>query len=194
MIVGMHIAFTIVENPTFQVLLSMFLSILVAWIPNDGNVLCNWIMKAYYDQKVLQFEDMQVAKSNIHLSFDVWTSTNSIIFIAIVAHYIDDNAYLKTMLISLRRVIGSYAGEIIVEQMMQVIQEYGFVKKLGYFVFDNATNNETYVKAILNKLYPDCIKKECRICCIAGYIINIAAQTLLYGKDEEAFITEMYSA
>ena len=179
MIVGMHIAFTIAENPAFRGLLSMFSSTLAAWIPNDGDVLCSWIMKAYYDRKVSLSEDMRAAKSNIHLSFDLWTSANSITFVAIVAHYIDDNAHLKAMLIGLRRVIGSHAGEIIAEQVVQVIQEYGFEKKLGYFVLDNATSNDTCVEAIFNELRPDLIKKERRLRCI-GHIINIAAQAFLY--------------
>lgn len=76
------------------------------------------------------------------------------------AHYIDDNAHLQTTLIGLRRVIGSHAGEIIAEQQVQVIQEYGIEKKLGYFVLDNATSNDTCVKAILNEIRPDLIKKE----------------------------------
>ncbi|MCJ1345588.1 hypothetical protein MMC31_003795 [Peltigera leucophlebia] len=37
LVVGMHIAFSIVENPAFQALLSMFSSTLAAWIPSNGN-------------------------------------------------------------------------------------------------------------------------------------------------------------
>lgn len=43
-----------------------------------------------------------------------------------LAHYIDDNMKLQTTLIGLRRVIASHSGEVIAEQVVPVIQEYGF--------------------------------------------------------------------
>lgn len=138
-------------------------------------------MKAFHNRKILIAEDLRTAKSNIHLSFDMWTSSNSIAFVAVVAHYIDDNMKLQTTLI----------GEVIAEQVVQVIQEYGFEKKLGYFVLDNATSNDTCVEAILREIRPDLMRKERRLRCI-GHIINLAAQAFLYGKDEEAFTAEVY--
>lgn len=123
LIVGMHIAFIIVENSAFQTLLKMFSSTLAAWIPSNGNIICSWIMKAFYDRKILLAEEMHQAKSSIHLSFNMWTSSNSIAFVAVVAHYIDKNMKLQTTLIGLRRVIGSHSGEVVTEQAVQVIQE-----------------------------------------------------------------------
>lgn len=181
LVVSMHIAFNIVENPAFRALLSQFSSTLAAWIPNNGNILRSWIMKAFHNRKILIAEDLRTAKSNIHLSFDMWTSSNSIAFVAVLAHYIDDNMKLQTTLI----------GEVIAEQVVQVIQEYGFEKKLGYFVLDNATSNDTCVEAILREIRPDLMRKERRLRCI-GHIINLAAQAFLYGKDEEAFTAEVY--
>lgn len=171
----------------------MFSSTLAAWIPSNGNILRSWIMKAFHNRKILLAEEMRQAKSSIHLSFDMWTSSNSIAFVAVVAHYIDTNMKLQTTLIGLRRVIGSHSGEVVAEQVVQVIQEYGFEQKLGYFVLDNASSNDTCVEAILGKIRPDLIKKERRLRCI-GHIINLAAQAFLYGKDEEAFTAEVYGA
>lgn len=59
---------------------------------------------------------------------------------------------LQTILISLCQVIGSHFDEIITKQVVQVIQEYGFEKRFGYFVLDNVTSNNTYVKAIFAKI------------------------------------------
>lgn len=52
-------------------------------------------------------------------------------------------------LISLQQVISSHFGKVIVEQVMQIIWEYDFQKKLGYFVLDNTTSNNIYIEAIL---------------------------------------------
>lgn len=170
----MYIAFIIVENPAFRALFTMFSSTLAAWIPNNGDVLCSWIMKAYYNWKVLLAEEIRYAKSNIYLSFDLWTLLNLIAFVAVVAHYINDDAHFRTILIGLQQVIGSHAEEIIAEQVVQVIQEYGIEKRLKYFVLDNATSNDTCIEAILNEIWPDLIKKKRKLWCI-GHIINIAA-------------------
>ncbi len=82
----MHIAFIIIKNPAFLALLRTFSTTLVAWILRNGNILCSWIMKAFIDKKVLLAETMREAKSNIYLLFNMWTSSNSIAFVAIVAH------------------------------------------------------------------------------------------------------------
>lgn len=93
-VVGMHITFIIVDNPVFRALLNLFSSILSVWIPKNSDVLRSWIMKAYHDRKVLLAKEMLQARSSIHLPFDLWISSNSIAFIAVVAHYINDNGQL----------------------------------------------------------------------------------------------------
>lgn len=131
-------------------------------------------MKAYHDRKILLAKEMLQARRNIHLSFDLWTSNNSIAFIAVVAHYINDNGQLQIMLIGLCQVIGSNSGEVIAEQMVGLIQEYDIEKKLRYFIFDNSTSNDTCVEAILKAIWPNFSKKKRKLQCI-GHIINLAA-------------------
>lgn len=174
LIVGIHIAFIILENPTFRALLDTFSSTLAGWTPNDGDVLRSWIMKAYHNRKVLLAKEMRQARSNIHLSFDLWTSDNSIAFVAVVAHYIDDDAHPPTTLIGLRRVIDSHVREVIAEQVVQIFQEYGIEKRLGYFALDNRTGNDTCVEAVLSEIRSDHLEKERRLQCMGHIIFYIA--------------------
>ena len=109
-------------------------------------------MKAFHEQKILLAKEMRQAKSNIHLLFDIWISSNSIAFVVVVAHYIDNNIKPQTMFIGLRWVISSHSGKVVVEQVIQVIQEYDFKQKLEYFVLDNASSNNTCVEAIFSKI------------------------------------------
>lgn len=148
----MYIAFITVKNLTFRALLNLFSSSLSAWIPNNNDILYSQIIKAYQDCKVLLAKKILQTRSNIYLSLDLWTLDNSIIFIAIVAHHINDNSQLQTILIGLCRVIGSHSGEVIRKQVVDFIQEYGIEKKLRYCVFDNATSNETCVMAIFKAI------------------------------------------
>lgn len=82
------------------------------------------------------------------------------------------------MLIGLRQVIGFYSEEVIAEQVVGLIQEYSIKKKLGYFVFNNVTSNDTCVEAILKAIWPDLSKKKQKLRCV-GHIINLAAQTFI---------------
>lgn len=103
---------------------------------------------------------MPQTRNNIHFSFYLWTSNNFIAFVALIAYYIDDNGQFQIILISFYWVIWSNFGEVIVEQMIGLFQEYGIEKKVDYFVFDNATSNNTCVEAIFKAIQLDLSKKE----------------------------------
>lgn len=168
----MRIIFIIVKFPAFLALLDLFTSILITWISSNSNILQSWIMKAFNNRKILLIENMKEVYSNIHLLFDMWTFSNSFAFVAIVAYCIDNNLKLQTTLIGQQQVIGSYFSKIVAEYVVSVIQEYSFQKKLGYFVLDNATSNNTCIEAIFIEIQPDLIKKKQRLCCIVDHIIK----------------------
>lgn len=70
---------------------------------------------------------------------------------------------LQTTLIGLHLAISFYSDKVVAEQVVQVIKKYGFEKKLGYYVLDNASNNDICVKAIFGEIQPDLIKKKWRL-------------------------------
>ena len=117
-------------------------------------------MKAYYDYKILLTEEMLQARKNIHLSFDLCTSDNFITFVAIVAHYINNNDQLQTILIGLCQVIDFHFRAVIAKQVVDLIHEYGIEKKLRYFIFDNATSNDICIKAIFKAIQPGLFRKK----------------------------------
>lgn len=91
LVVGIYIAFIIIKNLVFKALLNMFLSILFTQILNDNNVFQYLIIKIYHNWKILLSEDICLTRNNIHFSFDLQISENSLIFLAIVAHFISEN-------------------------------------------------------------------------------------------------------
>lgn len=90
------------------------------------------------------------------------------------------------MLIVFCQIIDSHSGELIAEQVVGLIQKYDIEKKLRYFVFNNATSNNTYVKAIFKAIWPVFFKKKHKLWYV-GHIINFITQTFLYGKNKEVF-------
>lgn len=137
-------------------------------------------MEAYKHKKDEIHMMLQCSKSNIHISFDLWTSDNSLALLAICGHFVDKNHKIRTVMLALCRVKGSHSGENLTQTVIQVLKEYGINNKLGYFVLDNAESNDTCVEILLQKLHPQLKKQHRRLRCV-GHIINLAAQAFLLG-------------
>ena len=63
--------------------------------------------------------------------------------IAIVAHWTAEDYEVKTALLAIREVHGEHTGENIANVVYPVMKEYDIHTRFGYYVGDNATNNDT---------------------------------------------------
>lgn len=84
---------------------------------------------------------------------------------------------------------GPHTGENQAEILIAIIKEYDLSKKIGYFVTDNATNNDVAIDCVLKELMPELTnqrRKARRLRCL-GHVINLAAKAFLFGLDENAF-------
>jgi hypothetical protein len=71
--------------------------------------------------------------------------------------------------------------------MIPVLEEMGIVSRLGYFIGDNAGNNDTCWRAICRKLRSDIKEPDSRRVRCLWHILNLAAKAFLFGKDADAF-------
>lgn len=188
-VVCMHIPFSIVENSHFRSFLGIFNSSLLTHVPISNETIHTWIMAEFHRRKEFVKAELQTSRSNINLSFDIWTSANYMAYLSVLCHFIDDKYQNQTLLLGFRRVIGADSGANQAEKIISLIREYEVTSKLGYFVLDNITSNDTCVDQILRELRPDLNKKERRLQCV-GHIINLTAQAFLFGKDVETFQME----
>lgn len=67
---------------------------------------------------------MYLAPSNIYVSCDLWTSENSLIFVAILAYFIWENNLLEITFICFHYVISLHSEKVIVEQVVNIITKY----------------------------------------------------------------------
>jgi len=65
-----------------------------------------------------------------------------------------------------------------------IIRAFKIVDRIGYFVLDNATNNDVAIDQLADEF--GFIAKERRLRCI-GHVINLIAKQLLLGEDPELF-------
>ena len=53
---------------------------------------------------------------------------------------------MKSALLAIREVHGEHSGENIADVVYPVMKEYDFHSRFGYFVSDNASNNNTSIE------------------------------------------------
>lgn len=69
-------------------------------LPSATKTIRRWIMEAYEARKVIMKEDLHRAISNIHFSFDLWTSPNHLALIGVVAHYVNESGKNQSVIIT----------------------------------------------------------------------------------------------
>ena len=147
-----------------------------------------WIMDDWKRHKGVITALLDSISGQVHLSFDLWTARNLISLNGIVAHFIDENARKRTFLLGLPQIEGSHTGDNIAESVGAIIHEFNIQSRIGYFVLDNASNNDTCVEALAEEFGFNAQQRRLRC---AGHIINLVAKALLFGNDVEAFEAEV---
>ena len=113
--------------------------------------------------------------------------------ITIITHWTDDEYKVQSTLIAIRELNDDHDGENISEIVHIVTKEFEFVDQIGYFVGNNATNNDTAMECL-----DRCIQEEGgvgfdveehQLRCFA-YEMQIVVKGLLFGpkvKDLETY-------
>jgi hypothetical protein len=154
-----------------------------------GDTMKRFILKDFEQRNEMVKEDLRLPKSKIHISFDLWTSTNKLAMLGVVAHYLMKDLTARSLLIGLREVIGAHSGENIAVCILQAIKEVLIVDRVGCFVADDDSPNDTAAAAICRELNLTDQARH-RLRCL-GHIINLSAKDLLFGKEEGSFDFEV---
>jgi hypothetical protein len=184
-----HIALSVVDNFLFRAFLRSISPIADTIVPHK-DTLARWTLERFRARKMALKTALKNSKSGmIHFSFDLWTSPSHKALMGVVCHYVDDQNKSRSTLLAIRELTGAHTGENQAAIVKSVIQEYDLVDKIGYFVLDNAANNDEAVDIILYDLCDNWTPAERlsrRLRCL-GHVLNLAAKAFLYGKDHEAF-------
>ncbi|KAH7471723.1 hypothetical protein FOMA001_g13235 [Fusarium oxysporum f. sp. matthiolae] len=187
-ITACSLPFRLVECPEFRALLAYINKDVDTWLPDTHETIRKWIMRQYEDQKEKVKQRMQSAKSRIHISCDLWTSPNSLAILGIVAHYVTEDGQLEHHVLALKDIDSEHDGSHLAVAVLNVVDEWGFASKLGYFVMDNAGNNDTMMRSLslglLRRYDIQYDPKVHRLRC-QGHIINLAAKAFLFITDDE---------
>lgn len=187
--------FTIEQLPLAKVDSAAFRDLLVYLQPNlRGSIpgrtsLTRYIGYAYEKSITTVEETLANAKTNINLSFDLWTSPGRrLSLLGVVAHFLDAQWKPVTALLSLPRMQGSHTGLSIAKQIHAILDHFSISAKFGYAIADNASENTACLDHLSELLEMDLDKR--RVMCM-GHVINLVAQECLWGCDVDAFEHEL---
>jgi hypothetical protein len=68
-------------------------------------------LKDFERRKEAVKEDLLLSKSKVHISFDLWTSTNKLAMLGVVAYYLTKDLTARSLLIGFREVVGAHSNE-----------------------------------------------------------------------------------
>lgn len=191
-----HIAYFQLENVYFRELLFFLWPPLEKHLPRAANTIRQWVLDAWKKRKVELRKEMRAAHSRIHISFDLWTSSNHKAIVGIIAHFINASGKRRTEVIGLREIVGEHSAENIGHQLLRLFIEYGITHLIGFFMCDNAEVNDKCVAYVLKKINPSISKRQIkrrRLRCF-GHIVNLCAQAFLMGKDAEKICKDLDAA
>ena len=133
-------AFNEVEAESFRQIIAYIDNAAVNKIPRSKNTLRNDLLKYYEEAKIIIAQQLNTARCRIHLSFDLSTSPNCKALLGITAHWTSYDHKVNATL------------ENISDFVYDVAKEYGIEKKLGYFMMDNAGNNNKALEHLSRRL------------------------------------------
>ena len=93
-------------------------------------------------------ESLQSTVSMIHFSTDLWTSPHKHSMLAICVQWLDADYNLRKALLGLAECRYSHSGSTQAAIIMEYFKTYRITHRLGYHTADNATSNDTCLRAI----------------------------------------------
>ena len=141
-------ALRLVESLEFRSFLTYLNSNVNVYLANSHATCGSWIINQYDIEKERIRSRLHSSCFKIHITLDIWTSPNILPIVAIIAHYISEDNKLESAVLALKEIQGSHDGENIAPIVEEVLEDWGIVSKLGYLQMDNASNNDTMIRAL----------------------------------------------
>lgn len=155
----------------------------------SANSLRAYILAEYHAMIPAVIQHLKKARSLIHISFDNWTTYGGKrALTGICVHHLNEHGEVEDYVLGLPQLHGCHSGESIAHVVSEILQIFEIDEtRLGYFVLDNATNNDTAIEALADMYNFWAPHRRLRCTC---HILNLSAQLVIWGKDREAFENE----
>ncbi|KAI1552791.1 hypothetical protein PtrEW7m1_012394, partial [Pyrenophora tritici-repentis] len=138
------------ETPAFRKMIRLANPEAEAALWRSHNSVSAFVMRLYSWLRPQVVRALAEAESKVHISFDGWTTKGGKRgFFSVVAHYANSKGAIVDLPIALPQLVGAHTGEAIADAVTKILQSFSINRsKLGYFVLDNAYNNDTAVNKL----------------------------------------------
>jgi hypothetical protein len=182
MIAVENLSFRLVESAHFQAFCRTLNPEVGAELYSAHAQVSDGIGKSYLHLKDIVQRKLQSSLSKIHISLDIWTSPNRLLFLAVCAHFVEpESKKLAKALLQLRSV-PSHSAKDQLDALREILEGYQIAQNLGVIIGDNVSANDKLARLISKFLLDE--KKirwnpvhNCIRC--SGHIINLAVQAFL---------------
>jgi hypothetical protein len=179
----------VVESPSFRRMIKASNPLAEAVLWRNHQSLRDAIVAEYHAFIPVVTAFLRTARSLIHVLFDNWTSTGGKLGLTgICVHMMDPHGVIQDFILGLPELHGQHSGVNIASVVATTLTNFGVDKSsVGYFVLDNAYNNDTAVASLADQYSFEAPERRLRCCC---HILNLGAQVIIWGKDRDAYENE----
>ncbi|KAK1917077.1 hypothetical protein P3342_001659 [Pyrenophora teres f. teres] len=177
------------ETPAFRRLIAIANPLAEAALWKNHKSVSQYVIRLFDWLRPRVIHELSQSLSKIHISFNRWTTKGGKRgFLGIVAHYVNSDGKLRDLPIALPQLTGAHSGDRLAEVVLSILEQFSISERtLGYFVLDNASNNDTAVAAIAHELNFNPIHRRLRC---GPHTINLIGQRLLWGRDADSYNNE----
>jgi hypothetical protein len=136
-------------------------------------------------------ESIAKVKGKVTISFDRWKANNDVLdLLGVIVHYLGDDYKLHNVVLAMRDTLGSHSGVNLADRLFDVLKDYQISgNQIAYFSADNATNNDTALQHLSNRVTLDPVTSRLRC---AGHIFNLVCTAILFGVDSSTIDDSQY--
>ncbi|XP_062206557.1 zinc finger BED domain-containing protein RICESLEEPER 2-like isoform X1 [Phragmites australis] len=176
LIVVHEMPFSLVEYPKFR----SFVASLNPWFTLVSRTTIKAdCVSTYGEGKVVLREILKKSTSRVSLTADLWTSNQTLGYLCVTCHYIDDDWRIHKRIIKFTLVETPHDGRTMFNAMLRSLQDWNIEDKVFALTLDNATVNDSFVRSLQENL----VAKRLLVCkgelfhyrC-AAHVFNLIAQ------------------
>ncbi|KAJ0825565.1 putative transcription factor/ chromatin remodeling BED-type(Zn) family [Helianthus annuus] len=110
------------------------------------------VLKIYEREKMILKDKLEKVTGRICLTSDLWSSITTDGFMALIAHYVDENWNLRKKVLKFRVIPPPHTGSILAEHLINFLADWGIEKKVFTITLDNAKYNDIFVYRLKDHL------------------------------------------
>jgi BED zinc finger len=143
-----NLSFRLVESPYFHAFCRTLNPELDAELPLAHSQVSLGINKSYLYLKGIVQQKLQASLSKIHLSLDIWTSPNRLLFLGVCAHFVESGTKKLAKALLELRTVPSHAAKDQLDALRVILEGYGIMENVGAMIGDNHSTNDKLARLL----------------------------------------------